>query len=415
MAEISFLKPLEQPVGERRFLGELERCLDDTDLNSFRFAVAFAKTGPFFRLANRFENWKTAGKSVEAIFGIDHLGTSRQVLEFALQNFSKVYVTHVDFIRSNRVTFHPKQYLFYGDNSAVCYVGSHNMTTGGTETNFEAGVRIKMSRPQDEEVFQDALSAWTSLLPSHDISTRELTDELLDELTQRGLLLDEIQSARENVRQTAIAPNRTPLEGLFPKLPLRPASPLPHTNIRKRLRPSRQQPMPLSVTAPADNTISASTAAQTFIIQIVPHHNGEVFLSYRAIQENPEFFDYPFTGWTTPKKTQNRPYPQRTPDPVVDIFIYNDHGELQLASYAYLLNTVYYSTKSEIRITFSPDLIAAIPEYSIMVMEKSDTPNLDYVIRIYVPGSDEFNRYYNACNQTLPSGGKEVARRMGWL
>ena len=76
MAEISFLKPLEQPVGDWRFLGELERCLDDPDFNSFRFAVAFARTGPFFRLANRFENWKIAGKSVEAIFGIDHLGTS---------------------------------------------------------------------------------------------------------------------------------------------------------------------------------------------------------------------------------------------------------------------------------------------------------------------------------------------------
>lgn len=412
MVEISFLKPLEQPVGDRRFLGELERCLDDPDFNSFRFAVAFAKTGPFFRLANRFENWKIAGKSVEAIFGIDHLGTSQQVLEFALQNFSKVYVTHVDFIQSSRVTFHPKQYLFYGDHSAVCYVGSHNMTTGGTETNFEAGVRIKMNRPEDETIFQDALQAWTTILPAQDISTRELTNELLEELILAGLLLDERRSARQNEEVSTSVAKNTPRQRLFPKLKFRPASSLPQRQVHKLTvqRSGGNKQEVATVATPA------TSAAQTFVIQIAPRNNGEIHLSYIAVRQNPDFFEYPFEGLTTPKSNrQNAPYPQRDPDPVVDIFIYNEHNDLKRSIQSYGLNTVDYEKNKEIRITFPSEVAREIPHYSVMVLEKSDRSDLDYVIHIYPPESPGYTRYLEACDQKLPSGGKAVPRRMGWL
>jgi menaquinone-dependent protoporphyrinogen IX oxidase len=59
--------------------------------------------------------WKQNGKSIRAIFGIDLLGTSKQALEFALNNFDQVLITH----STSYATFHPKFYLFYGDQHAI--------------------------------------------------------------------------------------------------------------------------------------------------------------------------------------------------------------------------------------------------------------------------------------------------------
>ncbi len=39
----------------------------------------------------------------------------------------------------------------------------------------------------------------------------------------------------------------------------------------------------------------------------------------------------------------------------------------------------------------------------------------DYDIEIYTLGSVQYNAYLAVCNQTMPSGGKKVPRRFGWL
>jgi hypothetical protein len=39
----------------------------------------------------------------------------------------------------------------------------------------------------------------------------------------------------------------------------------------------------------------------------------------------------------------------------------------------------------------------------------------DYDFEIYPPDHPQFESYLAVCNQTMPSGGKEFPRRMGWL
>src|SRR5688572_11037812 len=124
-------------------------------------SVAYAKTGPLLRMSAFINNWREQGKRVRAIIGVDMNGTSKQALEFALASFDETYITH----STSHSTFHPKFYLFFGADEAICFHGSHNLTVGGTETNLEGGAVIRMDRPADEWTFQEALSCWTSLLP----------------------------------------------------------------------------------------------------------------------------------------------------------------------------------------------------------------------------------------------------------
>src|SRR5262245_21423657 len=136
MVNISLITPLDQPTGRRRLLAELKDALQDSAFTRFQFIVAFAKAGPLLRLKPLIDQRRAKGLKIDAIFGLDHQGTTAQALTFALDHFSTVYVT-----REPNLTFHPKIYIFLGSARARVFIGSNNLTVGGTETNFEATVR----------------------------------------------------------------------------------------------------------------------------------------------------------------------------------------------------------------------------------------------------------------------------------
>jgi len=156
-----------------------------------------------------------------------------------------------------------------------------------------------------------------------------------------------------------------------------------------------------------------------FVIQIVPHHNGEILLSKVAINQNPTFFGFPFTGATTSKKSGNPSYPQRVPDPIVNIRVFDSKGNLIKTELNYALNTIYYTKKSEIRITITPSILSGLTAppnaYPLLVMRESTIIGCDYDLDFYSAGSIDYNNYLAICNQSLPSGGKSIARRMGWI
>jgi hypothetical protein len=415
MLRVSFLRPLDQFNGTQRLINELRDGLRNNNYDHLLFSVAFAKSGPLLRLAPDIRAWKQSGKVIRAIFGIDLLGTSKQALEFALDNFDDVFITH----STSHVTFHTKFYLFYGENQAVCYQGSHNLTVGGTEINLEGGTKIEMDRPEDEDTFQDALSCWESLLPSDCPMTLEVTEQLIADLFDGGYIFDETITKPRQPRTVETAPGGATQEGTRAK-----PSPFPRTY------PKPPSPIPRDVLSAAGATAAASkrrtraggrkraasptVTGEALVIQIVPHHNGEVFLSKRAVDQNPSFFGFPFTGRTTPKNPSNPSYPQREPDPVVNVIVYDRAGNPRRTVNGFRLNTVFYERKSEIRITFSPELRTATAPYSIMVIRQTEEAH-DYDIEIFNPGSDRYRDYLAVCNQTLPGGGAAQPRRMGWL
>jgi hypothetical protein len=106
MPAITFQRPSDQPTGTRRLLGELRALLENPDLSDFRFVVAFSKVGPLLRLKSHIERWRQAGRSIEAIFGVDQKGTSTEALEFAMEHFSSVHIVHAGNLALSP-TFHP--------------------------------------------------------------------------------------------------------------------------------------------------------------------------------------------------------------------------------------------------------------------------------------------------------------------
>jgi len=409
MPTFSLISPLEQPLGTRRLLDDLKRCLADPELSEFGFVVAFAKVGPFYRLQELLQQWRAAGKSTAGIFGIDHCGTSLQALEFSLAHIDSVYYTQH---RGN--SFHPKVYWFRGATKAVAFIGSNNFTMGGMELNFEATVELKFELPAEGKAFDQVHAMFTSLLPGSCTATQVLTNAQLVQLVLEEVLLDETKKgsggASNSKHKIAIA------QKTVPRLPVKPMSSLPPNSVFGK--PPKKKALAIKAAA---ITAQAATIDVTkplvpvsgIAMQIKPHHNGEFFLSRIAAQQNPAFFGIPFTGETTPKKGENAGYPQRTPDPIGNIVVYGEDNQPLWAHPNYALNTVFYEAKSEIRVTASP-LVAHVPEYSMMIMSPSDELGIDYDIQIFTPSSPDYDKWLAICNQTMPGGGK-VPRKFGWF
>ena len=397
MPRISLIRPLDQPPGTRRLLGDLIAALADTRLSALRIIVAYAKSGPLHRLRDHLDKWRSSGNTAEAILGIDQRGTSKEALDLALTLFDSVHVTQV-----LGITFHPKIYLFTGDHYARAFVGSNNLTVGGTEKNFEAAIDIELDLPEDTDDLNALESAWSDLLPASCPVTKLLTPTLLQDLLDDGVVVPEKQM-RPSAGQDAPMANKLPPPPVG--FTILPESPLPKNTLPAKPLP----PVTAAVVTPA----TAGAPVRGFAIQIKPHQNGEIFLSRTAAAQNPSFFGWPFTGKTTPKIPGNPSYPQLEPDPVVNIAVFGSGTAPVLTLTAYHLNTVYYATKSEIRITASP-LVGVVPDYAVMIMELSNTPGITYEITIHTPDSPAYAGWVAACNQTMPSGGK-TPRRFGWF
>lgn len=432
MAEIILINPSDQPTGAFRLLKWLELNFDNLDYNEFRIAVAFSKINPFLKLDDKIQDWKKQGKTMKGIFGIDHKGTSYQALEYALNNFSETYVLH-----AKHSTFHPKLYMFIGNEHATFFYGSNNLTPGGIETNFEGGTIIKFNKKDNPSLFTNGLNCFDSLLPSKLACSTKLDEDSLTKLFNANLLLNEAdpknkrsRKSKEEKEQSGTTKTINEIFGEFstkaPRaLPKKHLKPLTTPKISSVDAASAVTVEPTTEIEPTTRLEPITGAVSTkesvlpvsaLIIQIIPHHNGEILLSKSAVNQYPDFFGFPFQGRTVPKKSTNNSYPQREPDPIVNINIYDSTGSPVRKVEKYSLNTVYYVVKSEIRITITPEILSLVPAYSILVMSEGDPDSdYDYDLKIFSPGSPQYSDYLDSCDQELPSGGKAVARRMGWI
>lgn len=418
MPKVSFLDPLAQFDGTDRFLGHLKSSLEGKAFSKLWLAMAYAKSSGLARIHHDLKTWRALDTrhGAKLIVGIDQRGTSVQALELALDCFDEVYIAHT----GGANTFHPKLSLFCGNKIGRVIVGSHNLTCGGLETNLEAGVEIDYTLPDEEAEFDAFVSSWEKL--SGCSFTRQLDATLLAQLKAAGSLLDESNASERKPSPGSTAKNSAG-SPIFPRVNPAPPSAIPKQTLvaagtsgtaKKPGKPAKKAVKKGVAVDEAPAVGVAASGTRALVIQIKPHHNGEIFLSMSAVKQDPDFFRYPFNDVTVPKKGKNRGYPQRIPDPVVDITIYDKTGNAIAREVDYGLNTVYYEPKSEIRCTVSANLRDLIEQYAILHMQFG-SGTTDYVMDIYNPGSERYKQLLAVCDQTMPAGGKEPARKYGWI
>ncbi len=171
--------------------------LSNSKWTIFRAAVAFVKNSGVKHIKAALGDFLASGDA-KISAGIDHAGTSKEGLTellLALGSKGKGWIFHNSGARS---TFHPKVYLFENATNAECFIGSGNLTEGGLYTNYEAFVHVKLVKTEVED--QAVLDRLGSILNTWtDESERvalKLSPELIQELSEKGLLPTEAQIAQ---------------------------------------------------------------------------------------------------------------------------------------------------------------------------------------------------------------------------
>jgi len=403
------MTPLDAFTGKKRLLDVLEDAFRSQAYESAFLATAFATSAPLRHLEPAIRAFRAAQGTARALIGIDRNVTSLEALQLALEIFDDVHIVHTS---APLAIFHPKLYIFRGARSARCIVGSNNLTSGGLQTNLEAAVDITFALPSEEAEFDPVLCSWMSFLPASCELSKRLTATLLAQLSSAKLVLPETTTRTSTNNGSKMSSATSPAAALgFPGTFPAPPRSLPRltgTSAPSRARSTRER------RGKAPSSPAASQTGQTLVIQIRPHDNGEILLSKTAVDQNPAFFDRPWTGKTVPKKATNQSYEQRTPDFVVDISVYDRTGAQVAYEASHNLNTVYYTKKHEVRITVPPSVRDAAEDMAILVMSANPASGVEYEMTIINPGSPSYAAYLATCNQTLPTGGKAVGRRMGW-
>jgi hypothetical protein len=169
-----------QPFEEGGSAGPfLARLLDDPRISSLTIVVAWVRYRGLLRLKDKLIAFRSRGGVVRIIVGVDEGGATRPGLIGVVRMSDEAYVFH----DPSGGTFHPKVYLGEGDQAAVLFVGSSNLTPGGLFVNVEASVATEFQLPAEREhsALVHAQQFISSLREDPD-ACRLLTETAVDEM-----------------------------------------------------------------------------------------------------------------------------------------------------------------------------------------------------------------------------------------
>ncbi len=419
---------INQPVGGS-VGAAIKYQLQQHQWTTFRSAVAFAKSSGVKHLAEDLHSFtKRSGNDVRVTVGISGQITSLEGLQNLwrlLHGKGTLYVFEEGL--SNSI-FHPKIYFFRNDCKAHLISGSNNLTENGLYLNqeFATETSFDLSDPDDIS-FIDAVETALDYWQSPSASCRIVNEELLGQMHRLGQLPTELsariadrqrkalllpQTSEEKIFKICRTPSKPPQALPFPDdVPAPPVTPAPTVHAIPLASTRSQQGG--SPNGANEHTASDGPFA-ALLMEVRPRSaNGEVLLSKRAINEDHEFFGYPFSGWTVPTRAQ--PYPRASPDPLVDIIIYDASGKVIIHKSQHELTLWDYERKGEVRITLPDNIQDHIPDMSLLIMTRSPTPVLDYRLEFVPPGSARKLELEKFLTIRLPSGGAAGSRRYGWI
>jgi HKD family nuclease len=169
----------------------LKESLKDDNFNSFIGFSAYTTKAGFNLIESELKEATIKYKNIVFYLGMAEKGTSKQALEFLLEQNIETYT----FCSYSSYIFHPKIFFFEGNTEKRMIIGSSNLTKSGLNINgnIEASILIDYSKSDSSgmklqkqyfEYFEEILNGSNSLV-------KKLTDDLLEKYCQEGIVVDE--------------------------------------------------------------------------------------------------------------------------------------------------------------------------------------------------------------------------------
>lgn len=195
----------------------LMKFLADTNFQSFHAITAFTSLAGINGIQKHIENAKHLD-SITVITGVDQKGTSKE----ALQALMELEInSHVFFVPPPSPIFHPKIYLFEGQNKSELIIGSSNLTANGLFTNVEASILISIDNHSitDRKIVEALKQYFNGLFNQTDPNLKPITTELIDDLVKAKIVPTEAErkELQDKGEKTDKVETQNILSKIFPK------------------------------------------------------------------------------------------------------------------------------------------------------------------------------------------------------
>jgi HKD family nuclease len=221
----------------------LIKFLKEYKFNSFTAISAFASESGINGIGKHINSARTHLKNINIILGIDKQGTSKEALEALLKLKINSYIYHQ---RTNPI-FHPKIYLFEGDDNSELIIGSSNMTSQGLFSNVEASILVSLNKSQTEDVklIQQLKSYFKGIFDFTDPNLQKLTTKLIKQVIEKKLVISEEE--RMNIYDKSEEREKKATEIFLSKIfPKKAVAKIP-AEFRSKRKPKELQPISESV------------------------------------------------------------------------------------------------------------------------------------------------------------------------
>jgi HKD family nuclease len=206
-----------EPISKLSVGNNLIKLFANKEFHTFTGISAFASQAGIIGLSKHISAAKQHLHSIAIVTGIDQKGTSKEALEALLELEIDAYI----FYQPSSTIFHPKIYLFEGNDKSELIIGSSNLTSSGLFSNIETSLLISINNniEEDRKVIEQLKEYFSGIYSHNDPNLKPLTQELINDLVKARLVPteDERRAAPDKVEKSEQTDTGNIITEIFPK------------------------------------------------------------------------------------------------------------------------------------------------------------------------------------------------------
>lgn len=164
----------------------LIKFLTEKQFHTFWCISAFASEAGVIGLSEELNSAKKHFKHLNLIVGIDQCGTSKE----ALLEINNLRINSFIFYQNESPIFHPKIYLFEGNDRTKLILGSSNLTARGLFRNVESSILLDFSKDDTEGVqfLSELKRYYNSLFDLSDHNLFKINKKTIRDFVELGII-----------------------------------------------------------------------------------------------------------------------------------------------------------------------------------------------------------------------------------
>ena len=221
--KVTFLGQGFEPESKNSVGNTLIKLFKENKFNSFTGISAFASEAGVVGLSECIASGVEFYKTLNLIVGIDQEGTSLN----ALNEINSIGINSYIFYQKESPIFHPKIYLFEGENDTTLIVGSSNLTARGFFGNVESSLMVEFKNDNADgiKLLKEVKYYYNTLFDFSDPNLFKISPEIINQFVSEGIVPTRKVWNRKHRKNTSESVQK---EGNKLKIPKRLTSKIPN-------------------------------------------------------------------------------------------------------------------------------------------------------------------------------------------